>query len=191
MKLAGSALVALAAIATFATPALAGKKKSKKKAKVVQKEESRRLCDELGLGIVLAEKSANAPAPVEANEGKALAAAEAFDLSRLTERRSDAPSGEAAIRMEAQTLAQSDVADVVKGHGSDIEYCWNRVPAAKREASSFTLRLTVDARGVVSSASLGGDAPAALSKCLVPAVKRWQFPIADTTSEVEYPLSFK
>jgi hypothetical protein len=194
MKTAGTLLAAIALVSIAATPALAGKKKSKKKGKApVAAEKQRRLCDELGLGIQLAAKSAEEPKKaIKMDDGTALAeSAASFDLTRLDDRKSDAPTGEVAIQMEAQTVSAAQAGAVIKGHGGDLEYCWHRVPASKRDASAFTLHLTIDARGAVTSMSLGGDAPAQLSTCLSSASKRWEFPTADTTSEIDYPLSFK
>jgi hypothetical protein len=191
MKTAGTLLATIALLSIAATPALAGKKKSKKKGKAPVAEKQRRLCDELGLGIQLAATSGEA-APKQAvkiDDGKLLAGADSFELG--DSRKSDTPTGEAAIRMELQTLTQAQAGQVIKGRGGDLEYCWHRVPSAKRSASSFTLHLTVDAKGSVTTISLGGDAPAQLSTCLTSASKRWQFPEADTTSEIDYPVSFK
>lgn len=198
MKTAGTIIVAIASLAVAASPAIAGKKKGKgkNKAKTVQKEESRRLCDELGLGITLAPKTEGAEnkAPAKTiidDSSKQIAAADSFNLGRLDDRKSDTPTGEGAIRMEAQKLSNADAGEVIKAHEGELEYCWNRLPASKRSAASaFTLHLAIDPRGKVTALSLGGDAPAALSKCLNTAAKRWLFPIADTKSEIDYPLSF-
>ena len=38
---------------------------------------------------------------------------------------------------------------------------------------------------------LGGDVPAGAHKCIVGAVSRWQFPIAETSSDIEYGISLR
>lgn len=189
MNNAGKLIIALATLTVAATPAMAGKKKSKKhKANATAKIAQRSLCDGLDLGLSLAQPT-GAKQAVAIDDGTRLADATAFDVSKLQGRDAAMPTGDAlAIRMEAETLSQSQVSDVVQGHGGDVEYCWARLPADQRGAAALTLHMTIEARGNVSAMSISGDAPEKFSSCLEAAAQRWQFPIADTKTDADYPL---
>jgi hypothetical protein len=175
MKTVGTIIVVALGLVTVASPALAGKKK--KAAKKVDAPK-RRLCDELGLGITLAQPT-----------GKVTPGS--FDLSRLDDRRGTTPTGDGAIRMQALPLTEAQVGDVVRGHRTELDYCWSRLPAAQRsEGGSFDLRLTIEPKGTVAGVALGGDAPASLGRCVAAAAKRWMFPVADTRTEIGYAVGF-
>jgi hypothetical protein len=189
MKAAGTIAIAVLATFTVASPALAGKKKKA----AAKKEEApkRRLCDELGLGITLAQPTGKVtPASTDVDAAAAQSAG-SFDLSRLDDRRGTTPTGDGAIRMEALPLTEAQVGQVVRSHRTELDYCWSRLPAAQRsEGGSFDLQLTIEPKGTVASVTLGGDAPATLGKCVTAAAKRWTFPVADTRTELGYAVGF-
>ncbi|MCA9676943.1 MAG: AgmX/PglI C-terminal domain-containing protein [Myxococcales bacterium] len=208
MKLAGTALLAVATIAVTASPALAGKKAQKahgakgKKAQKAAKAEApteaqRSISDQLGIGFVDVARPGAAPAEpavalddavVEERAADAMARAQAFDLTR--ERLSAAPSGDAAPVIELKTLTETEVNDTIRAHAGELQYCWARVPAAQRDAMTVALAFTIRAEGDVASVSILGDAPAKFAACARTVASRWQFPHADTTTEVEYPMVF-
>jgi hypothetical protein len=188
MKTAGTIIVVALGLVTVASPALAGKKK-----KVAKKEEApkRRLCDEVGFGITLAQPTGKVTPASSSVDAAADASAGSFDLSRLDDRRGTTPTGDGAIRMQALPLTEAQVGDVVRSHRTELDYCWSRLPAAqRREGGSFDLRLMIEPKGTVTSVALGGDAPASLGKCVAGAAKRWTFPVADTRTEIEYAVGF-
>jgi len=193
MKTIGTIALALVTIGFVTSSAEAGKKKSKKKAhatKVAPAEAPRRLTDSMGVSAIkLATPTGAAPRKLIVIEDGALAAAgESFDLGG-TARLADMPSGEAAMRLEGVRLTTADAGEVVKGNWDDIDYCWSRVPAAQRDALETSLVFTVDPRGKVLSVSVDGSSPGKFATCMKVAAKRWNFPIADGESVVEYPLS--
>ncbi len=187
MKTIGTIALALVGLGLVTTPAVAGKKKSKKKAAVAV-EAPRRLTDAMGLdAIKLAAPTGKKAIVIE--EGAALAAADAFDLGLA--RAADMPTGDDAMRLDGVRLSAADAGEVVTGNMADIEYCWSRVPAAKRDALETSLRFTVDPRGTVLAFALDGEVPSKFASCMKAATKRWRFPIADGESIVEYPLSLR
>jgi outer membrane biosynthesis protein TonB len=192
MKTAGTTvLIAIAAVSLAASPALAGKKKAKKSKKAAAaaiEEAPRRLCDEMGLGLAIATPTGETKAPA-ADGGAAVDRAESFDLSRL-DRRSTMPTGDGAIRIEAQPLTTAQVGQVVKWNHGKLWYCYRRLPESQRSAGAMSLRFVIEPKGTVASIEVGSDS-AALSECVEKAAKTWTFPVADTRSEIEYPVVLK
>lgn len=91
-----------------------------------------------------------------------------------------------------KTLSQAQVATVVQSHMGDIQTCWNAVPKAQRvDACTADLKLTISEAGQVTDIELGGAVPVSARKCITSAVSRWTFPVAETTSEVEYGISLR
>jgi hypothetical protein len=91
-----------------------------------------------------------------------------------------------------RSLSQAQVATVVQSHVHDIQNCWELVPKAQRgDASTALLQLSISDAGAVTDIELGGDVPAAAHACIMSAVTRWTFPVAETKSEVEYGISLR
>ena len=91
-----------------------------------------------------------------------------------------------------RTRSDGQVAVVVKSKLPDIQYCWNRLPALKRSADvTAVLRLSVEAKGNVTGAEIGGDVPADAQSCINDAVRRWTFPAADALSQIEYAVALR
>ncbi|MDX2086757.1 MAG: hypothetical protein SFX73_02850 [Kofleriaceae bacterium] len=90
----------------------------------------------------------------------------------------------------ARTVTESAVGKVVRERSEELEYCWLRVPAAKRTASSAVLKLMIEASGSVAGASLEGEVPAGVTKCIEAAAAKWTFPAEDEGCEIEHGLSF-
>lgn len=191
MKTIGTIALALVGLGLVTTTADAGKKKSKKKtraAAVVEAEAPRRFTDSLGPGVKLATPTGVVKKTIVIEEGALLAGADAFDLS--TVRAADLPSGDDQMRLEGVRLTAADAGEVVKGNWDDIDYCWSRVPAKLRDSGVETsLQFTVDPRGKVLAVSVDGETPGRFATCMKVAAKRWNFPVADGESVVEYPLS--
>lgn len=78
---------------------------------------------------------------------------------------------------------------VVKDKIGDLEYCWLRLPASKRLASSAILRLTVEAAGTVSSVRVDGELPAGVAKCITTVAGRWTWATGDARSEIEHGIT--
>ena len=78
---------------------------------------------------------------------------------------------------------------VIKDKLSDLEYCWLKLPAGKRAASSAMLRVTIEAAGNVTQARVDGELPAGVGKCITAAANRWTFPAADARSEIEHGIT--
>lgn len=77
----------------------------------------------------------------------------------------------------------------IKDKLDDLEVCWLKLPAAKRTATSVTLRVTVEASGVVTATKLDGELPAGVGKCITAAAGRWTFAAADARTELEQGIS--
>lgn len=94
-----------------------------------------------------------------------------------------------AERDPAKSVTESTVAKVVYERADELEYCWLRVPAAKRTASSAMLKLIIEASGAVAYVDLEGEVPAGVSKCITSAAAKWTFPSADEGCEIEHGIS--
>jgi hypothetical protein len=188
--------IAIAVVTVAASPALAGKKKAKKAKKAAAapiEEAPRRLCDEMGLGLAIATPTGETSPAAAADDSAAVGRAESFDLSRLDRnggRRGTTPTGDGAIRMEAQPLTTAQVGQVVKWNRGQLEYCWSKLPASQRTGGAISLRFVIEPKGTVTSVEVGGES-ARLEACVAQAAKTWTFPVADTRSEVEYPVVLK
>jgi hypothetical protein len=87
-------------------------------------------------------------------------------------------------------LSQIQIVDFMNAHAGDIQLCWAKVPPAQRaDAATALLRLSVSDAGQVTDIEVAGDVPAGAHKCITSAVARWQFPVAETSSDVEYGFS--
>lgn len=89
-------------------------------------------------------------------------------------------------------LSQAQVATVIQGHMDQIRVCWNAVPKAQRpDACTADLKLTISDSGQVTDIELDGSVPAGAHRCITSAVSRWAFPVAETTSEIEYGIALR
>lgn len=87
-------------------------------------------------------------------------------------------------------LSQVQIVDFMNAHASDIQLCWATLPAAQRaDAATALLRLSVSDAGKVTDIEVDGDVPAGAHKCITQSVSRWQFPVAETSSDIEYGFS--
>jgi hypothetical protein len=199
MKTAGTIIVALVTVAAVSSPALAGKRKGKKArgAKTEAVEAPRRLCDELGFVTVAGPSTGDKAAPAVALDAAAAAELDAQAIERATafelspERRSSSPTGDAAPVVELKRLTDSEINATIFERADEVAYCWNKVPSARRDALQVGLSFTIQPEGTVSALTVTGDAPAKFSACVTQVAKRWTFPHADTSTEVDYPLVFK
>ena len=91
-----------------------------------------------------------------------------------------------------KSLSDSQVAEVMKNHLDEIQYCWNRLPAKLRSSdASVMLSMSVAPKGDVVDKTLVGDAPQEAKACIAGLIERWQFPAAELASDVEYPLALR
>ncbi len=90
----------------------------------------------------------------------------------------------------AMSITQAQALKVVADKTSELEYCWLRVPAAKRTASSAALTLMIEPSGAVAGAFIEGTLPAGVATCIEKIAARWTFPAADAGAEIEHSLSF-
>jgi hypothetical protein len=108
----------------------------------------------------------------------------------LKQRHTDAPSGDAPTAApDNRPLSERQVAQVVNDKLDDLEYCWLKVPANKRVASTAILHLAI-AGGEVSESRTVGTLPAGVDKCIGMVTKRWHFPVTPSPCEIEPALTF-
>lgn len=89
-------------------------------------------------------------------------------------------------------LSQPQIVDFMNMHSDDIQLCWSKLPASHRaESATALLRLAVSDQGKVTDVEVDGDVPAGAHKCIASAVARWQFPIAETSTDIEYGISLR
>ena len=89
----------------------------------------------------------------------------------------------------AKSVSDSQVGQVVRDRVEELEYCWLRLPASKRVATSATLHLAIEATGTVAGVTIDGTLPAGMSKCITAAASKWTFPAADSGCEIEHGIS--
>lgn len=87
-------------------------------------------------------------------------------------------------------LSDGQVAQVVKAKLPDVQYCWNRLPAAARQAdTTAVIKLSVEASGKVTAVNVEG--PKEAQKCISAAAARWTFPTAEIESEIETAVALR
>jgi len=90
---------------------------------------------------------------------------------------------------DAKSVSDSQVGKVVHERVEELEYCWLRLPASKRVATSATLHLAIEASGAVAGVTIDGTLPVGMSKCITAAASKWTFPAADSGCEIEHGIS--
>jgi hypothetical protein len=94
--------------------------------------------------------------------------------------------------VKPKSLSDVQIAEVLKNHLEDIQYCWNRLPAKERTTdASILVSLSVAPKGDVIDKTLVGDAPSEAKACIAKVVDGWQFPAAERASDVEYPVALR
>lgn len=106
----------------------------------------------------------------------------------IKNRETETPTVDAET-FEAKPITESVAAKVVRERADLLEYCWLRVPAGKRVASSAVLKLAIEAGGSVVGAEVEGELPAGVGKCITAAASKWTFPAADSGCEIEHGIS--
>jgi hypothetical protein len=113
-----------------------------------------------------------------------------LDLGRsygLKSRKIEVPETDAET-FEAKGLKENQVGAIVRERADDLEYCWLRLPAAKRVVSAAILHLSIDASGKVGAVEVNGDLPAGVGKCITQMAGRWTFPSADAATEIDHGI---
>ncbi|MCX5746686.1 MAG: hypothetical protein NT062_29775 [Proteobacteria bacterium] len=102
----------------------------------------------------------------------------------------DAKVEESSLKIKAESgIGQ---APITASRLADLEYCWDRMPAARRAAdTTAVVKLAIEPIGSVAIATVTGDMHPELRKCIVAAAGRWRFPVADDATEVEYAVALK
>jgi hypothetical protein len=93
-----------------------------------------------------------------------------------------------AENFEAKGLKENQVGAIVRERADDLEYCWLRLPPAKRVVSAAILHLSIEASGKVAAVEVNGDLPAGVGKCITQMATKWTFPAADTASEIDHGI---
>ena len=105
----------------------------------------------------------------------------------LKQRRVAPPRGNAEP-IAVRSLSDGQVGRVIKDRVGDLEYCWLRVPVARRTATA-TLHVSIEAAGTVSETRIDGELPASVGKCITTAANRWTFPVAESRTEIEHGIT--
>jgi hypothetical protein len=174
-------LLALTAIGIVATPALAGKHRpapaKAKPAAAAPKKSGLAAAPAVEDAIVLVEDKAQPKLKLGEDFGLKTARASARpDLDEET--------------FVLKTVSNKEAIKIVKSKAEELEYCWIKLPAAKRVDTSATLHLAIEASGSVAGAWIDGSVPAAVEKCMTDRAAKWAFPAADAGCEIEHGISF-
>jgi hypothetical protein len=113
-------------------------------------------------------------------------AAESYGMKA---RKAAMPSDALAIVEAAKSVSNAQVTQVINERIEELEYCWLRLPASKRVASSAMIHFAIEASGTVAGIEVEGQLPAGVAKCITAATSKWTFPAADAGCEVEHPIS--
>jgi hypothetical protein len=105
----------------------------------------------------------------------------------LKTRKIEVPETDAET-FEAKGLKENQVGAIVREREGDLEYCWLRLPPAKRVVSAAILHLSIEASGKVAAVEVNGDLPAGVGKCITQMAGRWAFPAADAASEIDHGI---
>ncbi len=105
----------------------------------------------------------------------------------LKTRASALPAADAE-KAEAKPLSENQVGAIVRERAEDLEYCWLRLPPAKRVVSAAILHLSIEADGKVAAVEVNGDLPAGVGKCITQMAGRWTFPAADAATEIDHGI---
>ncbi|MBA3455831.1 MAG: hypothetical protein H0T42_22230 [Deltaproteobacteria bacterium] len=159
-------ILLLTAVAALASPAFAGKPRS------TTPSTSKRAV----IGAI--KKAPEAPMP-KMNFGE----------SYILGARTSAEPTSSEPTHDAKSVSDSQVGQVVRDRVEELEYCWLRLPASKRVATSATLHLAIEASGAVAGVTVDGVLPAGMSKCITAAASKWTFPSADSGCEIEHGIS--
>lgn len=185
-----TSLIALGSLAVLAAPALAEKRVAKPKltlpapaAPVVKK-------------AVPAVASANVAANELATLDLANAPVELGDLTGgdfdvFTHKHEVAHAGDAEPVLKLKGGDEKQQSAVAKTRIADIEYCWDKLPQARRAtATSAVLKLAIEPIGAVAATEVTGDAlHPEFKKCVVDMTSRWRFPVTDNATEIEFAVS--
>jgi hypothetical protein len=105
-------------------------------------------------------------------------------------KRQTAKPGEEVQQIIPKGLTRAAVSTYIDAHSDEVQLCWSRIPAKQRpDACTVNLDLSINDAGQVTDVELGGDVPAGAHKCIVHAVSHWQFPAAETSTQIEYGIS--
>jgi len=75
---------------------------------------------------------------------------------------------------------------------ADIEYCWDRLPQARRVETTAIIKLAIEPIGSVASSTITGDGlHAEFKKCVADVASRWRFPVTDAATEVELAVGLQ
>ena len=102
--------------------------------------------------------------------------------------RASALPAETVDKVDAKSLTENQVGAIVRERSEDLEYCWLRLPPAKRVVSAAILHLSIEATGKVAAVEVNGDLPAGVGKCITQMAGRWAFPVADAASEIDHGI---
>jgi hypothetical protein len=105
----------------------------------------------------------------------------------LKARKNEVPETDAET-FEAKGLKENQIGAIVREREGDLEYCWLRLPPAKRVVSAAILHLSIEASGQVAAVEVNGDLPVGVAKCITQMAARWAFPVADTASEIDHGI---
>ena len=174
-------LLAIATVALLASPAVAGKhrpapskaKPTKGLASVIEKTE------EDDSKIVLVKE-----AEVTFNFG------DDYVMRKAGSSRESARPDVDEETFEAKAVSNKEAVKIVKANAEELEYCWIKVPAAKRVDTSAVLHLAIEASGAVAGVWVDGQIPASVEKCMNDRAAKWSFPAADAGCEIEHGISF-
>jgi hypothetical protein len=147
------------------------------------------------VGLLSAPALADARRPSETKPAQKKAKAPNMGASfELGPRHAALPSedDEPVIKARPRPLSEGQVTQVVMKKLGDVQYCWNRLPAAARRVdTTAVLRFSVQITGVVGTVDVAGEVPPSAQKCIAAAAGRWTFPVAETQSDIEYAVALR
>lgn len=192
-------------VGLLATPAVAGSPRSRpepKKAEVAKPAAS--LPEPLAIPVLPAdtstaltpfanlEKDRPTPAPLKMGKPKAAPVMKLGTDYVLGGKRQSAKPTEEVQQIVPKGLTRAQVSNYIDGHTDEIQVCWDKIPANQRaEACTANLTLSISDAGNVTDIDIGGDVPAAAHACIAHVVSHWQFPTAETSTEIGYGISLR
>ena len=184
-----SFLLAVASLALCAAPALAEKKVAMRLPTPVAKAPVKASVPVTAKKIAAPAVAPDALATIEEKPVELGNTGTGFDVFTHKHDVAQAKDAEPTLK-----LAKSiNGAQMVTGQRlADIEYCWDRLPQARRVETTAIIKLATLPIGSVASSTITGDGlHAEFKKCVADVASRWRFPVTDAATEVELAVGLQ
>jgi len=107
---------------------------------------------------------------------------------------SESPPASATVEVDKAPRFSASIVSTIRGHQADVKGCYEKaISTLKMSSMRIDVTLAVDTSGEVTGVSLDRSlaVPPSLAECLSRTIRRWQFPVQDGPTRIEFPLFLK